>query len=103
MCFWRNKEQYGKSVKYKSFQCDQRLSQKLGARQKLYAQAKKNKSRFLEQQILPPYLIFSYIIQVRNQPCRGAQNSLNRDSFQYLTPKHDVHTSGTLRVGFADF
>ena len=35
-------KQSGKSVKYKSFECDQRLSQKLGARQKYDARAKKN-------------------------------------------------------------
>ena len=34
---------------------------------------------------------------------RGAQNSLNRDLFQYLTLKHDLYTSGTLRAGFAEF
>ena len=34
---------------------------------------------------------------------RGAQNSLNRDLFQYLTLKHDLHTSGTLRAGLAEF
>ena len=42
-------------------------------------------------------------IMFQHQLCRGVQNSLNRDPFQYLTPKHHVHTSGTLRTGFADF
>ena len=50
---------------------------------------------------LPP--IFRNCVPTPNQACRGAPNSLNRDPFQYLTPKHDVHTSGTLRAGFADF
>ena len=49
----------------------------------------------------PP--IFRNCVPASNQACRGAQNSLNHVPFQYLTSKHDVHTSGTLRIGFADF
>ena len=46
-CVFRvNKEQNAKSVKYKSFQSDQRLSQKFGARQKEDARAKKIKVDF---------------------------------------------------------
>ena len=30
------------------------------------------------------------------------QNSLNHDPFQYLTPKHGVLASGTLRAGFME-
>ena len=63
----------------------------------------KNKSRFLEQLILPPPQVPDHNVLVPNQACRGAQNSLNRDLFQYLTLKHDLHTSGTLRAGLAEF
>ena len=50
-----------------------------------------------------PLQLFELGIQVRNQVFGIAQNSLGRDLFEYWTPKHDVHTSGTLRAGFADF
>ena len=73
------------------------------ARAKNEMRAQKNKSRFLDQLILTPPKFFSYVILIPNQACRGPQNSMNRDPFQYLTPKHDVHTSGTFRAGFADF
>ena len=79
------------------------MSQKVGARQKRAARAKKIKVAFLEQLILPPTQVPDHSVLVPNQACSGAQNSLNRDPFQYLTSKHDVHTSGTLRAGFADF
>ena len=73
------------------------------ARAKNEMRAQKNKSRFLEQQIFPPFQIFSNVIPIPNQSSRGPQNSLNHDPHQYLTPKHDVHTSGTLIARFADF
>ena len=51
---------------------------------------------------LPIFSVQNHSVPVPNQGYRGAQYSLNRDQFQYLTPKHDVHTSGTLGTGFAD-
>ena len=73
------------------------------ARAKNKMRAQKNKSRFLEQLILPPPPIFRNCVPAPNHAFRGAQNSLNRDLFQYLTLKHDLHISGTLRAGLAEF
>lgn len=64
--------------------------------------AQNPKSRFLEQFILPSQL-FEYDIPVPNQPFLVAQNRLNCNLFQYWTSKHDMHTYGTFRAGFADF
>jgi len=80
------------------------LSQKLDARQK---QNMREKTRFVFGAINPPPLSLPPFVRncvpAPNQACGGVQNSLNRDPFQYITPKHDVHTSGTLRAGFVDF
>ena len=70
------------------------------ARAKNEIRAQKNKSRFLEQLILPTPPIFRNCVPAPNHAFRGAQNSLNRHLFQYLTLKQDLHT---LRAGFAEF
>ena len=64
--------------------------------------AKRKKSIFVAINFPLPRQVQAHSVLVPNQRCRGAQNSLNRDPFQYLTSKHDVHTCGTLRAGLAD-
>ena len=64
-------KQSGTSVKYKSFECDQRLSQKFGARKKYDARAKKKNLIFLAIN-LPPLQFFHHAIPVPNQAYRGA-------------------------------
>ena len=73
------------------------------ARAKNVMRAQKRKNAIFGAINFTPLQVPDHSVPVSNQACGGTQNSLNRDLFQYLTSKHDVHTSGTLRTGFADF